>query len=135
MCNINCNLSKISRIFGRLALLVATVCLIQQAAAGPQVTDVRIGVYPGKTRWFWTCRRRWIFANFHPAQTVPCGCRYVGSDMVARMRNPPRGGLITGMRFGLFKPGLSRVVLDPAGPVKITKAFLVKPLVNPTEWC
>ena len=29
------------------------------------------------------------------------------------------------MRFGLFKPGLSRVVLDIAGPVKITKAFMV----------
>ena len=50
MCNINRNLCKISRIFGRLAFLVATVCLVQQAAAGPQVTDVRIGVYPGKTR-------------------------------------------------------------------------------------
>ena len=39
----------------------------------------------------------------------------------------PTRGLITGMRFGLFKPGLSRVVLDSAGPVKITKAFMVKP--------
>tara|TARA_Y100001970_G_scaffold293959_1_gene445083 strand:+ start:9182 stop:10132 length:951 start_codon:yes stop_codon:yes gene_type:complete len=31
------------------------------------------------------------------------------------------------MRFGLFKPGLSRVVLDSKGPVRITKAFMIPP--------
>ena len=60
-CSINRNFCKIRRIAGRLAFLI-TVCLVQQAAAGPQVTDVRIGVYPGKTRVVWTCRRRWISA-------------------------------------------------------------------------
>ena len=127
MCNINRNLCKIRRIAGRLAFLVATVCLVQQAAAGPQVTDVRIGVYPGKTRVVLDVSATVDFRTF----TLPKPYRVV-IDMsevtwLPRMRNPPRGGLITGMRFGLFKPGLSRVVLDSAGPVKITKAFMVKP--------
>ena len=127
MCNINRNLCKIRRIAGRLAFLVATVCLAQQAAAGPQVTDVRIGVYPGKTRVVFDVSATVDFRTF----ILPKPYRVV-IDMsevtwVPRMRNPPRGGLITGMRFGLFKPGLSRVVLDSAGPVKITKAFMVKP--------
>ena len=130
MCNINRNLCKISRIFGRLAFLVATVCLVQQAAAGPQVTDVRIGVYPGKTRVVLDVSATVDFRTF----TLPKPYRVV-IDMsevtwLPRMRNPPRGGLITGMRFGLFKPGLSRVVLDSAGPVKITKAFMVKPVLG-----
>ncbi|HCH57164.1 MAG TPA: N-acetylmuramoyl-L-alanine amidase [Rhodospirillaceae bacterium] len=127
MCNINRNLCKIRRIAARLAFLVATVCLVQQAAAGPQVTDVRIGVYPSKTRVVLDVSASVDFRTF----TLPKPYRVV-IDMsevtwLPRMRNPPRGGLITGMRFGLFKPGLSRVVLDSAGPVKITKAFMVKP--------
>ena len=127
MCNINRNLCKIRRIAGRLAFLVATFCLVQQAAAGPQVTDVRIGVYPSKTRVVLDVSASVDFRTF----TLPKPYRVV-IDMsevtwLPRMRNPPRGGLITGMRFGLFKPGLSRVVLDSAGPVKITKAFMVKP--------
>ena len=127
MCNINRNLCKIRRIAARLAFLVATVCLVQQAAAGPQVTDVRIGVYPSKTRVVLDVSAAVDFRTF----TLPKPYRVV-IDMsevtwLPRMRNPPRGGLITGMRFGLFKPGLSRVVLDSAGPVKITKAFMVKP--------
>ena len=127
MCNINRNLCKIRRIAGRLTFLVATVCLVQQASAGPQVTDVRIGVYPGKTRVVLDVSATVDFRTF----TLPKPYRVV-IDMsevtwLPRLRNPPRGGLITGMRFGLFKPGLSRVVLDSAGPVKITKAFMVKP--------
>ena len=127
MCSINRNFCKIRRIAGRLAFLVATVCLVQQAAAGPQVTDVRIGVYPGKTRVVLDVSATVDFRTF----TLPKPYRVV-IDMSEvtwspRMRNPTRGGLITGMRFGLFKPGLSRVVLDSAGPVKITKAFMVKP--------
>ena len=127
MCNINRKLCKIRCIAGRLAFLVATVCLMQPAAAGPQVTDVRIGVYPGKTRVVLDVSATVDFRTF----TLPNPYRVV-IDMsevtwLPRMRNPPRGGLITGMRFGLFKPGLSRVVLDSAGPVKITKAFMVKP--------
>ncbi|MEC8289457.1 MAG: N-acetylmuramoyl-L-alanine amidase, partial [Pseudomonadota bacterium] len=43
------------------------------------------------------------------------------------LRSPSNGGLVTGMRFGLFKPGLSRVVLDSAVPVRIVKAFTIHP--------
>ena len=83
MCNINRNLCKIRRIAGRLAFLVATVCLVQQAAAGPQVTDVRIGVYPGKTRVVLDVSATVDFRTFTLPKPVPCGYRYVGSDMVA----------------------------------------------------
>ena len=124
MCNINRNFQDQTL----AVVVVATVCLVQQAAAGPQVTDVRIGVYPGKTRVSLDVSATVDFRTF----TLPKpyrGYRYVGSDMVAENGESATGAGFgsTGMRFGLFKPGSSRVVLDSAGPVKITKAFMVPP--------
>lgn len=37
------------------------------------------------------------------------------------------GGSIQGMRYGLFQPGLSRVVLDLTGPMLVGQAFLAEP--------
>ncbi|MGB0629547.1 MAG: N-acetylmuramoyl-L-alanine amidase [Alphaproteobacteria bacterium] len=107
--------------------MVATVCLVQTAVAAPQVTGVRIGVYPSKTRVVLDVTSTVSFRTF----TLPRPYRVV-VDMSEvtwspEMRNPPRGGLITGMRFGLFKPGSSRVVLDSAGPVQVAKAFMIPP--------
>jgi N-acetylmuramoyl-L-alanine amidase len=39
----------------------------------------------------------------------------------------PPGGLITDYRFGPFKPGVSRIVLDVERPVEIAKSFLLEP--------
>jgi len=38
-----------------------------------------------------------------------------------------RAGAISGLRFGLFKPGNSRLVLDASSPVLVDKAFLLAP--------
>jgi len=38
-----------------------------------------------------------------------------------------RGGLISAMRFGLFAPGTSRVVLDVSEPVRVKRVFLIVP--------
>ena len=118
---------KFRPIIGRLAILVVAVCLVQTADAAPQVTDVRLGVYPSKTRVVLDVTGSVAFRTF----TLPSPYRVV-VDMSEvtwspKMRNPPRGELVTGMRFGLFKPGSSRVVLDSAGPVKISKAFMIPP--------
>ena len=117
-----CNLGPI---FGRLAVVVLAVCLVQTAVAAPQVTGVRLGVYPSKTRVVLDVTGSVAFRTF----TLPSPYRVV-VDMTEvtwspKMVNPPKGGLITGMRFGLFKPGSSRVVLDSAGPVKIATAFMI----------
>ncbi|MGB0921538.1 MAG: N-acetylmuramoyl-L-alanine amidase [Alphaproteobacteria bacterium] len=39
-------------------------------------------------------------------------------------------GLIQGFRFGLFRTGLSRVVLDVSGPVKIARKFVLPPTAD-----
>lgn len=43
---------------------------------------------------------------------------------------PRNVGLIKSLRYGLFKAGASRVVLDMGGPMQITAAFLVPPSGN-----
>lgn len=43
---------------------------------------------------------------------------------------PKNVGLIKSLRYGLFKAGASRVVLDMAGPMRITGAFLIPPSGN-----
>ncbi|MCZ6609269.1 MAG: hypothetical protein O7F75_09535 [Alphaproteobacteria bacterium] len=39
----------------------------------------------------------------------------------------PGRGLIEGIRFGLFQPGTSRMVLDMRAPVGIKKSFMLEP--------
>jgi len=38
-----------------------------------------------------------------------------------------RGGIIADFRFGMFRAGVSRVVLDVKGPVEISKSFVIPP--------
>lgn len=96
-------------------------------AASPQVTDIRVGVYPGKTRVVFDINHLVTFKSF----VLPRPYRVV-IDMTEvtwspKLRNSPTGGLVKAMRFGLFRPGASRVVLDSEGPVKISKAFVIPP--------
>jgi N-acetylmuramoyl-L-alanine amidase len=41
---------------------------------------------------------------------------------------PAKNGLFDRLRFGLFKPGTSRLVLDLNDPVAVNEAFIMKPL-------
>jgi len=41
---------------------------------------------------------------------------------------PSRKGVFGRLRYGLFKPGTSRLVLDCNGPVAVNEAFVMKPL-------
>ena len=97
------------------------------SAAAPQVTDVRLGVYSGKTRIVLDLTGTVDFKTFplpEPWRVVVDMSEVTWSPS---MKRPPRGGLVTGMRFGLFKPGTSRVVMDMSGPVQIVKSFVLPP--------
>lgn len=96
-------------------------------AASPQVTGVRLGVYAAKTRIVLDLTGTIEFSSFslpNPWRVVVDLSEVTWSPGVKR---PPHGGLVTTMRFGLFKPGTSRVVLDTVGPVQVTKAFVLPP--------
>lgn len=115
-----------------LALAVLFPLMVETAAwaAAPQVTGVRVGVYPGKTRVVLDLTGVVDFKPFllpEPWRVVVDMSEVTWSP---DMKHPPDGGLVTGMRFGLFKPGTSRVVMDTSGPVQVKKAFILPPSGN-----
>lgn len=125
-----CKLQTLIRGFGRAAvaiLAVATVMYVVPAAAAPQVTGVRVGVYPAKTRIVLDVSGSVKFKSFVLPQPYRVVIDMSEVTWSPTLRNPPKGGLVTGMRFGLFKPGSSRVVLDSKGPVRVATSFVIPP--------
>jgi N-acetylmuramoyl-L-alanine amidase len=108
-------------------LAIATVWYAVPAAAAPQVTGVRVGVYPAKTRIVLDVTGAVKFSSFILPEPYRVVLDMSEVTWSSSLKNPPKGGLVTGMRFGLFKPGSSRVVLDSVGPVRVAKAFMIPP--------
>jgi N-acetylmuramoyl-L-alanine amidase len=118
---------QISRIM-RLTAAVATLstAVIAGAAAVPAVTDVRIGDYPSKTRFVLDISERVdyrVFSLVDPYRVV------IDLPEVAwRLEGvgTPRG-LVAKFRYGLFRRGQSRLVIDAVGPVVVAKNFMLAP--------
>src|SRR5215475_2750291 len=96
------------------------------AVAKPAITDARLGVEPGLTRVVISLTQRSDFRVFTLADPyrvvidlnevdwkVPSGTKLQGQ------------GLVAGMRYGLFKAGTSRVVLDLMQPSEVARAEFV----------
>lgn len=110
--------------------------LAANAAPGPAmakaviaVTDVRVGLHGERTRVVLDLNQGVEFSIF----TLPAPYRVVinlpeVSWSLAPQNLPENKGLISGLRFGLFSPGTSRMVIDAKGPVEVQKAFLLKPI-------
>ena len=97
-------------------------------AAEAVITDVRVGQLGEKTRFVFDLSNPVAFKVFalgDPYRVV-IDLPEVGWRLPARPL-PTRTGLLVNMRYGLFKPGTSRVVLDVAGPVAVGGAFLLEP--------
>jgi len=114
----------IRALFGAI-LLVLTV---SGAFAQPAVTAVRVGAHDDKTRFVMELTeapRFRVFTLDEPYRVV--------IDLPELEWRPPPGalregaGLIGAMRFGLFAPGTSRVVLDVSSPVQVKSVFTIPP--------
>ncbi len=112
-------------IFGLLLLIGGAT----GAVAKPAITDARLGVEPGLTRVVISLTNRADFRVFTLADPyrvvidmsevdwkVPSGTKLQGQ------------GLVAGMRYGLFKAGTSRVVLDLMEPSEVARAEFVPPI-------
>ena len=114
----------------RLSSLALAVALAQPAgAADTIVTDVRVGLQDKTTRLVLDLSQRVEFKVFtldHPYRVV-IDLPEVGWRLPAKPL-PGRTGLLERLRYGLFKPGQSRVVLDIRGPAAIDKAFMLEPV-------
>ena len=94
-------------------------------------TDLRVGVSGDRTRFVMDLTGPVKFSYFalvEPYRLV-IDLPELGWRLPARPL-PKNVGLIKSLRYGLFKAGASRVVLDMGGPMQIAGAFLVLPSEN-----
>lgn len=110
-------------------LLLIVICLVTAASAAlakPSVTGARIGQHLDKTRFVLELSE----APAYRAFTLPDPFRVVidlpALDwMLGPQGLPPGGGLVDALRYGLFAPGTSRVVLDVTRPVAFKAVFVL----------
>lgn len=117
-----------------LALVLALAAALGGAlapapvAAKPVVSDVRVGLHEGFTRFVVDLSEPVAWRVF----TLPDPYRLV-IDLPELVWNLPselpsaEKGLIGALRYGLFTPGQSRVVLDLSGPVGVRQVTLLPP--------
>lgn len=114
-----------------LRFLIAAFILVLAATsanAKPSVSELRIGTYPGKSRLVVELSEKLAYRVF----TLPSPYRVVIDlpelDWQPSAEPPkPPAGLIKELRFGLFAPGTSRIVLDMASPIRLKRVFLLAP--------
>ncbi|PPR74933.1 MAG: N-acetylmuramoyl-L-alanine amidase AmiC [Alphaproteobacteria bacterium MarineAlpha3_Bin4] len=114
-------------------IMVAAAFLVMAAvktvsAAEAVVTDARVGTYAQATRVVLEYSKPLTFTVFtlgNPSRVV-VDMPEVGWRLPPRPL-PKRTGLFDKMRYGLYKAGQSRIVLDVTEPVRIGKAFVIKP--------
>ena len=112
--------------------LAAALCMgsgPRPAAAGQTVvTDLRVGENAKTTRFVLDLSDRVEFRVFTLADPYRVVIDLPAVDWRLPVRPlPERRGLLAKLRYGLFKPGISRVVLDMNGPAAVDKAFLLVP--------
>ncbi len=121
---------RIARGFRRTPAFLALafgLCLPATAgAAKTVVTDIRVGVQGEVTRIVFEVTKRVTFSVFtlRDPYRVVVDLPEVGWRLPAKPL-PGATGVFRKLRYGLFKPGHSRVVLDTRTPVAISKAFVL----------
>ena len=117
------------RTLGTVLIFLAGIVIGASGAfAQPKVTGVRIGVHPDKTRFVMELTEEPAYRVF----ALPDPFRVVLDLPELDSQLPDDawregGGMVKALRFGLFAPGTSRVVLDVEGPVRIKSVFTIRP--------
>lgn len=119
-------LATVAAVFG--ALLGTAVAPVPAAAAPLEVQDLRIGIRDDATRFVIDLSDKVearIFGLPDPFRVVidlPEVDFALPSD-----RLNASGGLVERLRYGLFRPGTSRFVLDLRNSAKVARSFTLKP--------
>lgn len=96
------------------------------ADAAVSVYDARIGAHEARTRVVFELSDRTAYELFtldNPYRTI-IDIANLDWQMTAAITEK---GLVTNIRHGQFKPGVSRLVIDLRGPVKVQQHFLLDP--------
>lgn len=113
-----------------LAMVVTAVAIALPAFAVdlPVVSNLRVGTHPDKVRIVLDMDRRVDFSIF----LLPDPYRVVVDVPEVSFRLPETAtnrtvGPIAGWRYGQFRAGTSRVVIDASSPVQVKSAFVLPP--------
>ena len=115
-------------LYGALVLFITTIVSVFEAHAETVLKGFRIGVHGERTRFVVDLGARVdyrVFTLSDPYRLVidlPELTREPGPDARA-----PQTGLIKNYRYGLFRSGNFRVVLDLRRPAKLAKSFVLPP--------
>ena len=92
------------------------------------VTDIRVGAHGSATRVVFELTKQVPFSTFFLSgpNRVVIDLPEVGWRLPARPL-PAAKGVFLKLRYGLFQPGNSRIVLDIRQPAALTQAFILKP--------
>ncbi len=111
-----------------VVFLFAGFGFVSAQAAEAVVTDVRVGHHGKTTRLVFDLTNKVdfnVFALSKPYRVV-IDLPEVGWRLPARPL-PESVGLLKRLRYGLFQPGTSRIVLDVGHPPSIEKTFILNP--------
>lgn len=121
-------IGRILRIAAFLTLAVGSMLMTGASvrAEGLVLSDARIGLHDGQTRFVLEFSQSVPYKIF----TLADPDRIVIDLPSVDWRGPKSGqasgrGLIRGYRHGLFKPGITRVVIDLAAPATVSKHFVL----------
>ena len=114
-----------------LVLLLTPLFGPEAVAAEAAVTGIRLGEQTYGTRVVLDITGQ----VEHRVFTLPDPYRVVIDLPEVEWRLPGKTlsvgrGLVRQFRYGLFRPGVSRVVLDVSGPVAIKRSFMIKPTAD-----
>ena len=115
-----------------LVLLAGPGAPVPAQAAEPTVSAVRLGQHPDKTRFVMELSAKTpyeVFTLSNPYRVV-IDLPQVDWRIPEEKMGETDVGLVRALRFGLFSPTTSRVVLDAEGPVAIDKVFRLSPREN-----
>ena len=116
------------------AACIMTMQAFPAARAEPVVTGVRLGLQAAMTRLVIEVTERVDYRIFALADPYRVVIDLPHVEWHLSSRAPPAAiGLITGLRYGRFRPGTARVVLDVGAPVAVSKTFVMEP-VNGKPW-
>jgi N-acetylmuramoyl-L-alanine amidase len=102
-------------------------------AADLQVDSIRLGAHESHTRFVLDLSREVNVRVFTLADPYRVVIDLPETDWPETDRDGPRAsgtdgrGLVKGYRYGLFRPGNSRLVVDMTGPAKVARIFNLKP--------
>ena len=107
--------------------VILAIGLAGPATGAPTVTSARIGQDLGKTRFVLDLSASVRFRTFTLGDPYRVVIDLPQVDWKLAPLGIPAGGLITAFRYGHFRDGVSRVVLDASGPVEVAKSFILPP--------